>query len=85
MAGTVLLALFSYGGLDVNGPIVRIVPGLPAEWRRMRYSILFRGLRYQFEVNHETVSVCVDGDAEVIVGDTTVAVPQGEWTTVETG
>jgi hypothetical protein len=51
----------------------------------MRYSILFRGLRYQFEVNHETVSVCVDGDAEVIVGDTTVAVPQGEWTTVEMG
>jgi beta-phosphoglucomutase family hydrolase len=84
MAGTVLLALFSYGGLDINGPIVRIAPGLPAEWRSMRFNIEFRDVRYYFEVDQGKVRVRADEDAEIAVGATTVSLVAGRWITVET-
>lgn len=84
MAGTVLLALFSYGGLDINGPVVRITPGLPAGWRSMRFNIGFRGVRYYFEVDQGKVTARADEDAEIEVGAATVPLAAGRWTTVET-
>ena len=84
MAGTVLLALTSYAGLDVSGPIVRLAPCLPAGWRSMRFNVGFRDLRYHFEVEHQRVKVCVDGDAEVTVGGATMSLRAGQWTTVDT-
>ncbi len=83
MAGTVLLALFSYGGLDINGPIVRIASGLPAEWRSMRFNIGFRDVRYWFEVDQGSVRVRADQDAEIAVGAATVPLAAGQWATVE--
>ena len=83
MAGTVLLALVSYAGLDVTGPVVRVAPRLPAHWRNVQFNAGFRGQRYYFEVGHKAVRVRADGDAEVIVGDETVTLRDGKWATVD--
>ena len=80
MAGTVLLALVSYAGLDVTGPVVSIVPRLPAHWRTISFNIGFRGHRYFFEVGHDEVRVRADGDVTVNVGEQSVALKNGEWT-----
>ncbi len=82
MAGTVLLALVSYAGLDVTGPVVGLAPRLPAHWRAMQFNIGFRGQRYYFELERDTVRIRADGDADVKVGTETVALRGREWVTV---
>ena len=83
MAGTVWLALASFAGLDVTGPVVAIEPALPAHWRSMRFSIVFRGNRYEFEVTPGEVRAHADGDADVRVVGETVTLSGGEWAAVK--
>jgi trehalose/maltose hydrolase-like predicted phosphorylase len=60
MAGTVVLALKAYAGLNASGEQVKITPRLPATWRKVSFSIGFRGDRYHFVVTPESVRVKVD-------------------------
>ncbi len=53
MAGTVILALKAYAGLDVSGEQIKIAPRLPAAWRKVSFSVEFRGDRYHFVVMPE--------------------------------
>ncbi len=48
MAGSAVLALRAYAGLNPDGEQVSIDPRLPASWRKMRFNIGFRGDRYYF-------------------------------------
>ena len=38
MAGTILLALNSFAGLDIRSENVSLIPHLPKRWRRMRFN-----------------------------------------------
>ena len=51
----------------------------------MRFNLGFRDLRDHFEIERQRVKVCADGDTDVAVGDTTVPVRAGRWTTVDIG
>ncbi|MBP6978382.1 MAG: beta-phosphoglucomutase family hydrolase [Bacteroidales bacterium] len=57
MAGTVWIALSSFGGLNLKGDHVRIEPHLPGHWRVLAYSFTFRGVDYQCEVTHQTIQI----------------------------
>jgi trehalose/maltose hydrolase-like predicted phosphorylase len=46
MAGTILVALTAYAGLDLSGDSPKINPQMPTHWRRMKFSFWFRGIRY---------------------------------------
>ncbi|MDJ0662925.1 MAG: beta-phosphoglucomutase family hydrolase [Acidimicrobiia bacterium] len=83
MAGTVLLALHAYAGLDFVESTVHLTPRLPKEWRGMRFSIGRRGHCYNFVIDREKVDVRVNGSVEVSVAGTTKTVPAGQWTTFE--
>jgi beta-phosphoglucomutase family hydrolase len=67
LAGTAVLALKSYAGLNVNGERVKIAPCLPTAWRKVRFNIGFRGGRYYFVVTPESVEVEVDSVCEEAV------------------
>jgi len=64
MAGTALLALKAYVGLNLDGEQVSINPCLPTAWREVRFNIGFRGDRYYFEAAPEHLSVKVDSSRE---------------------
>jgi len=55
MAGTVILALKAYAGLDVSGEQIKTAPRLPAAWRKVSFSVGFRGDRYHFVVTPATL------------------------------
>jgi trehalose/maltose hydrolase-like predicted phosphorylase len=57
MAGTVILALKAYAGLDVSGEQIEVAPRLPAAWRKVSFSVGFRGDRYHFVVTPGSVRV----------------------------
>ncbi|MFX1537674.1 MAG: glycosyl hydrolase family 65 protein [Promethearchaeota archaeon] len=59
MAGTVLLTLYSYAGLDLRAEKVRINPCLPDHWRKMTFNFNFKGDKYYFEVTAGSVKVKV--------------------------
>jgi beta-phosphoglucomutase family hydrolase len=46
MAGTVMIALKAYGGLNLYGDIPEIHPNLPEPWRSLSFSFGFRNERY---------------------------------------
>jgi beta-phosphoglucomutase family hydrolase len=87
MAGTVILALKAYAGLDVSGEQVRVDPCLPAAWRKVAFSIGFRGDRYHFVVTPESVRVKVDSarkkTTDTLVRDRKVTVVPQEWEDIE--
>jgi beta-phosphoglucomutase family hydrolase len=87
MAGTVVLALRAYAGLNLDGERVSISPCLPTAWRKMRFSIGFRGDRYYFVVTPQSVEVKVDSACNDVValfvrGHKTTVTPQ-RWEAVE--
>jgi len=46
MAGTVLIALTLYGGLNLSDDKPVIHPNMPQNWKSMKYRFAFRGIRY---------------------------------------
>ncbi|MCD4696368.1 MAG: beta-phosphoglucomutase family hydrolase, partial [Bacteroidales bacterium] len=55
MAGTVLIALQSYAGLNLKGDDVKFEPNLPKHWRTMQFGFDFKGVRYKCKITHEAV------------------------------
>jgi len=53
MAGTILVALQSYAGLDLQGDEPTLNPKLPEHWRRMEFGFTFKGKDYQCEITKE--------------------------------
>lgn len=57
MAGTVLGAMHTFAGLDLQGDIVRINPRLPAHWRKISFNFTFKKVNYRIEVTKERVMI----------------------------
>jgi trehalose/maltose hydrolase-like predicted phosphorylase len=87
MAGTAVLALKAYAGLDLAGDVVRIDPRLPAGWREVCFNIGFQGGRYYFVVSPERVDVKVDcireGPVDIVVRGRKSSLIPSEWTRVD--
>lgn len=65
MAGTILIAITTYAGIDFGGEILKINPALPATWQGIEFGFTFRGVNYQLEVNHDSLSIRTNGNAVV--------------------
>ena len=57
MAGTVLIALQSYAGVDVRGEIPVVNPKLPAHWRSISFNIHWRNHRLWFEITRNLITI----------------------------
>ena len=57
MAGTILIALFSYAGLNIKGEYVKFNPSLPTGWKEIKFRFLFKGDDYFCEVSNEKVRI----------------------------
>lgn len=57
MAGTVLIALQSYAGLNIIGDKVKINPKLPKTWNSIKFSFTFRGQEFSAFITHDQVDV----------------------------
>lgn len=84
--GTYQLAVQGFGGLSVASDVLRLDPVLPAEWRELRFPVVWRGRRLSVRVSHEAIVVTADGDnpdvASVVVRGVEQAVLPGATVTV---
>lgn len=57
MAGTILIALQSFAGLNLKGDILKFEPYLPEHWRKVEFNFIFKNVKYNCKVTPETLSV----------------------------
>jgi trehalose/maltose hydrolase-like predicted phosphorylase len=57
MGGTVLMAMTTFGGLNVQDKIIDIDPALPGHWRSITFNFNYRGNEYKLSADHSKVSI----------------------------
>lgn len=57
MAGTVLIAIHAFAGLNLNGDHVRINPRMPHTWASIAFSFYFRNVRYFIKVYNNKIEL----------------------------
>jgi beta-phosphoglucomutase family hydrolase len=71
MAGTVMIAINSYAGLNLEGDIIRINPRLPKTWNSIQFNFTFRNRNFVVKVTENEVEIMSDnsqsGETEVII------------------
>jgi HAD superfamily hydrolase (TIGR01509 family) len=65
MAGTVMGALNTYAGLDLQGDIVRINPRLPKHWKKISFNFTFKAVNYRCEISRKRIFLIPDSDVVV--------------------
>ena len=57
MAGTILIAIQSFAGVDLRSDIVRIYPSLPAHWRKISFQFMFKQVDYNLAISSDTIEI----------------------------
>ncbi len=57
MAGTVLIAIQSFAGLNLRSDIVRFEPHLPVHWRSIGFGFDFKNVHYRCNITPEFVNI----------------------------
>ncbi|MAE08994.1 MAG: beta-phosphoglucomutase [Bacteroidetes bacterium] len=67
MAGTVMIALTSYAGVDLRDDIIKIKHNLPEQWKELEFSLTFKRIVYHFIITNKYVRVVTSADTELVV------------------
>ena len=62
MAGTVLIALQSFAGLNLKGETVKFEPHLPDHWRSIEFNFNFKSVRYFCTVSKNSIIIRQNND-----------------------
>lgn len=65
MAGTILVAMQSYAGVDVRDGQLSINPRMPEHWRTISFNVGLQANRFKLEVSHAQVKVRYEGAKDV--------------------
>lgn len=79
MAGTILIALNTFAGLNYRGEQLRLTPQLPENWQKLSFSATFKGVEYQFIITKTTVSVKASQSGMLFVAGKPQSVQSGQW------
>ncbi|MBN2615839.1 MAG: beta-phosphoglucomutase family hydrolase [Bacteroidales bacterium] len=83
MAGTIMIALNTYGGIDLKKEQLHINPNLPQAWEKLKGKLQFKGVHFQFEVSAEKVCVTADADTTVVVKGNEVSLSKNKSVSVD--
>ncbi len=67
MAGTVMIAISTYAGVDFRGDMLSIEPTLPKQWKHMKFRLKFKNVQYTITVTPNNVAIFADADTQVKV------------------
>ena len=78
MAGTVMLAISTFAGVDLRGDIIKVRPNMPEHWAEIEFSLVFKNTDYHFTIKNNRVDIITDADAEFIVFNKKHSTKKGE-------
>ncbi len=67
MAGTVILAVSTFAGVDLRSDNLKINPELPEHWNNISFKLNFKNVDYNLTISNKEVEIYVSEDCEVIV------------------
>jgi trehalose/maltose hydrolase-like predicted phosphorylase len=67
MAGTLMIALTNFGGIDFRGELLTINPKLPDHWKSIHTVINFKNVKWEITVSDENVKIMVNKKIEGII------------------
>ncbi len=79
MAGTVLLALTTYAGLNYNGDQLRVQPNLPQHWDHISFRVNFKGIQFDFKIAKDSVNVKADANCEIQISGKEIQLRDQKW------
>lgn len=66
MAGTIMIGLSTFAGIDIRGEVLTVNPKLPNNWKSIAFNIDFKGVNYDINVNHDLVEITPNQDSIII-------------------
>ncbi len=78
MAGTIMIALNTYGGINLKTELLQIYPQLPETWEKLTFHVGFKDARYTIEMENHRVSVRADKAVNLKLFDKEVNLTAGE-------
>jgi len=79
MAGTLLIALNTFAGLNYRGEQLSLNPNLPAAWKKISFGITFKSVKYLFEIDHKQIRIKANKTAAINVLNNAVDLAADEW------
>ena len=67
MAGTIMIAISTYAGVDLREEIINVEPALPLAWKKMSFKLQFKGVHFSFLINANLVEVLASKNTQIIV------------------
>ncbi|MCD4774055.1 MAG: hypothetical protein K8R41_11805, partial [Bacteroidales bacterium] len=86
MAGTILIALMSYAGLDIKSSTVKFNPNLPKYWRKISFNFNFVNDNYECEISEKEIKLKINSDkkeVEIEIGNKAHEIECNKWMMVE--
>ncbi len=81
MAGTIMIAISTFAGVDLRGKIIKVNPNLPKHWKKIEFSLTFKNTVYQFKISQNNIIVVTDNDCELFVFGKKHKIKKGEKNT----
>jgi HAD superfamily hydrolase (TIGR01509 family) len=82
MAGTILIALNTFAGINYREKYLSVNPILPVQWKQMTFNLNFKGIHYEFKIKSDAILVKASQMAVVLVADHEFALEADSWTTI---
>ncbi len=67
MAGTIMIAISTYAGIDLRDDILSVNPVLPDSWKTMSFNLQFKGVNYQFKISTDLIEITSNKDSVILV------------------
>jgi beta-phosphoglucomutase family hydrolase len=65
MAGTIMIAISTFAGVDTRGEILNINPKLPENWKTIEFNLTFKTVNYTFNISKDKIEI--SSDKETII------------------
>ncbi len=69
MAGTLMIALNTFAGVDTRGELLKVTPHLPKQWKEISFKLTFKGVEYEFEITNEAIQVVTNTPVKLLIFD----------------
>ena len=78
MAGTVMIALSTYAGVDLRDDVLNVHPALPDNWKKMNFNLRFKGVKYHFEISIDSIQIKTNKDSVILINEKEYRVQGGK-------
>jgi beta-phosphoglucomutase family hydrolase len=83
MAGTILIALNTFAGINYREKYLSVNPDLPSQWNQMTFNLNFKGTHFDFVIKSDEILVKANQTAVILVANHEFALEGDSWKTIK--